>query len=100
MAGWCDKDSKQTSSGRSAGGDLRAERDVLAVLSNCPQMHNACNAYHLTPIRAIIWRLASRENPGEENDSDLTDLSSDRERAKAGSALQPCRRGRRLAVRD
>jgi len=38
--------------------DLRAERDVLAVLSNCPQMHNPCNAYKLTPIRAIIWRPA------------------------------------------
>jgi uncharacterized protein len=38
--------------------DLRAERDVLAVLSNCPQMHNPCNAYNLTPIRAIIWRPA------------------------------------------
>jgi hypothetical protein len=36
--------------------DLRAERDVLAVLSNCPQMLNPCNAYNLTPIRAIIWR--------------------------------------------
>jgi uncharacterized protein len=36
--------------------DLRAERDVLAVLSNCPQMHNPCNAYKLTPIRAMIWR--------------------------------------------
>lgn len=36
--------------------DLRAERDVLAVLSNCPQMHNPCNAYNLTPIRATIWR--------------------------------------------
>jgi uncharacterized protein YcgI (DUF1989 family) len=38
--------------------DLRAERDVPAVLSNCPQMHNPCNAYKLTPIRAIIWRPA------------------------------------------
>jgi urea carboxylase-associated protein 1 len=38
--------------------DLRAERDVLAVLSNCPQMHNPCNGYNLTPIRAIIWRPA------------------------------------------
>ena len=38
--------------------DLRAERDVLAVLSNCPQMHNPCNAYKLTPIRAIVWRPA------------------------------------------
>jgi uncharacterized protein len=36
--------------------DLRAERDVLAVLSNCPQMHNPCNAYKLTPIRVTIWR--------------------------------------------
>jgi uncharacterized protein len=36
--------------------DLRAERDVLAVLSNCPQMLNPCNAYQLTPIRATIWR--------------------------------------------
>lgn len=36
--------------------DLRAERDVLAVLSNCPQMHNPCNGYKLTPIQAVIWR--------------------------------------------
>lgn len=34
--------------------DLRAECDVLAVLSNCPQMHNACNAYNPTPIRVVI----------------------------------------------
>ena len=40
--------------------DLRAERDVLAVLSNCPQMHNPCNAYKLTPIRATIWRPLKR----------------------------------------
>jgi hypothetical protein len=26
--------------------DLRGERDVLAVLSNCPQTHNPCNAYN------------------------------------------------------
>jgi urea carboxylase-associated protein 1 len=34
--------------------DLRAETDVLAVLSNCPQMHNPCNAYNPTPIRVIV----------------------------------------------
>lgn len=34
--------------------DLRAEMDVLAVLSNCPQMHNPCNAYNPTPIRVIV----------------------------------------------
>ncbi|MEM9240233.1 MAG: DUF1989 domain-containing protein [Pseudomonadota bacterium] len=33
---------------------LRAERDVLAVLSNCPQMHNPCNGYNPTPIRVRI----------------------------------------------
>src|SRR5260370_40375254 len=43
--------------------DLRAERDVLAVLSNCPQMHNPCNAYNLTPIRAIIWRPSRSGKP-------------------------------------
>jgi urea carboxylase-associated protein 1 len=36
--------------------ELRAERDVLAVLSNCPQMHNPCNGYNPTPIRAIVRR--------------------------------------------
>lgn len=34
--------------------DLKAETDVLAVLSNCPQMHNPCNGYNPTPIRVII----------------------------------------------
>ncbi len=34
--------------------ELRAERNVLAVLSNCPQMHNPCNGYNPTPIRAIV----------------------------------------------
>jgi uncharacterized protein len=36
--------------------DLRAERSVIAVLSNCPQMHNPCNGYNPTPIRALIYR--------------------------------------------
>jgi urea carboxylase-associated protein 1 len=36
--------------------ELRAECDVLAVLSNCPQMHNPCNAYNPTPIRVIVYR--------------------------------------------
>jgi urea carboxylase-associated protein 1 len=34
--------------------DLRAERDVLAVLSNCPQIHNPCNGYNPSPIRVIV----------------------------------------------
>ncbi|MBL8673079.1 MAG: DUF1989 domain-containing protein [Alphaproteobacteria bacterium] len=36
--------------------DLRAETDVLAVLSNCPQMLNPCNGYDPSPIRAIVRR--------------------------------------------
>ena len=33
---------------------LRAECNVLAVLSNCPQMHNPCNGYDPTPIEVRI----------------------------------------------
>jgi urea carboxylase-associated protein 1 len=36
--------------------DLRAERGVIAALSNCPQMHNPCNGYNPTPIRALIYQ--------------------------------------------
>jgi urea carboxylase-associated protein 1 len=36
--------------------DLRAERDVLVVLSNCPQIHNPCNGYNPTPVRVVIGR--------------------------------------------
>jgi urea carboxylase-associated protein 1 len=35
--------------------ELRAERDVIAVLSNCPQMHNPCNGYHPTPVRVTVF---------------------------------------------
>jgi urea carboxylase-associated protein 1 len=43
--------------GRSKPGDhvdLRAEMDVLAVISNCPQTHNPANDFHPTPIRVIV----------------------------------------------
>jgi urea carboxylase-associated protein 1 len=33
---------------------LRAECNVLVVLSNCPQMHNPCNGYDPTPIEVRI----------------------------------------------
>ena len=33
---------------------LRAERDVLVVVSNCPQMNNPCNAFDCTPLRMIV----------------------------------------------
>lgn len=36
--------------------DLRAERDTLVVVSNCPQINNPCNAFNPTPVRMIVWR--------------------------------------------
>jgi urea carboxylase-associated protein 1 len=39
--------------------ELRADMDVLAVISNCPQLNNPCNAYNPTPIRVLIWDPAS-----------------------------------------
>jgi len=35
---------------------LRAETDILAVLSNCPQMHNPCNGYDPSPIKVMVLR--------------------------------------------
>lgn len=35
--------------------DLRAEMDVLVVLSNCPQVNNPANAYNPTPIQVLVY---------------------------------------------
>lgn len=35
--------------------DLRAESDVLAVISNCPQINNPVNDFNPTPIRVVVW---------------------------------------------
>jgi urea carboxylase-associated protein 1 len=35
--------------------EMRAERDVVALVSNCPQLNNPCNAYNPTPIEVLIW---------------------------------------------
>ncbi len=35
--------------------ELRAEMDVMVLISNCPQVNNPCNAYNPTPIRLMIW---------------------------------------------
>lgn len=35
---------------------LRAEKDVLVVVSNCPQMNNPCNDFNCTPLRMIVTR--------------------------------------------
>ncbi len=34
--------------------DLLAEMDVVAVISNCPQINNPCNGFNPTPVRVII----------------------------------------------
>jgi hypothetical protein len=35
--------------------ELEAKRAVTALISNCPQLNNPCNAYNPTPIRVLIW---------------------------------------------
>lgn len=33
---------------------LRAERDVLVLVSNCPQINNPCNGFDPTPVRVVV----------------------------------------------
>jgi urea carboxylase-associated protein 1 len=35
--------------------DLRAEIDVLVLISNCPQINNPCNGFDPTPIRLQVF---------------------------------------------
>lgn len=35
--------------------ELRADMDVLAVISNCPQINNPCNGWNPTPVRLLVW---------------------------------------------
>ena len=35
--------------------ELRAERDLLILISNCPQLNNPCNGYNPTPVRLLAW---------------------------------------------
>ena len=34
--------------------DLRAETDVLVIVSNCPQINNPCNGFDPTPVRLVM----------------------------------------------
>ncbi len=34
--------------------ELRAEMDLLVLISNCPQVNNPCNGFSPTPIRIVI----------------------------------------------
>jgi urea carboxylase-associated protein 1 len=35
--------------------EMRAEMDVIVLISNCPQLNNPCNAYNPTPIEVLVW---------------------------------------------
>lgn len=35
--------------------EMRAEMDVVVLISNCPQLNNPCNDYNPTPIRLLVW---------------------------------------------
>ena len=36
--------------------ELRAEMDVICLISNCPQLNNPCNGFNPTPVRVVITR--------------------------------------------
>ena len=36
--------------------DLRAEKDVIVVISNCPQLFNPCSGSNPTPIQLTTWQ--------------------------------------------
>jgi len=42
--------------------ELRAEMDVLILISNCPQLNNPCNAYNPTPIEVLVFPAPAPEN--------------------------------------
>jgi urea carboxylase-associated protein 1 len=35
--------------------EMRAEMDIVALISNCPQLNNPCNGYEPTAVRYLIW---------------------------------------------
>lgn len=41
--------------------ELRAEMDIVILISNCPQLNNPANGYNPTPIEYLIWDRGFRE---------------------------------------
>lgn len=35
--------------------ELKAEMDIVMLVSNCPQLNNPCNGYNPTPIEILVW---------------------------------------------
>jgi len=43
--------------------EMRAEMDVIVLISNCPQLNNPCNAYNPTPVRLLVWDAPADREP-------------------------------------
>jgi uncharacterized protein YcgI (DUF1989 family) len=43
--------------------EMRAEMDVIVLISNCPQLNNPCNAYNPTPVRLMVWDASEAPSP-------------------------------------
>lgn len=35
--------------------ELKAETDVIVLISNCPQLNNPCNGWNPTPAEVLVW---------------------------------------------
>jgi urea carboxylase-associated protein 1 len=35
--------------------EMRAEMNLLVLISNCPQLNNPCNGYNPTPVQCLAW---------------------------------------------
>lgn len=35
--------------------EMRAETDVILLISNCPQLNNPCNGWNPTPAEVLLW---------------------------------------------
>lgn len=35
--------------------EMRAEMNIIVLVSNCPQLNNPCNAYNPTPVEMTVW---------------------------------------------
>jgi len=35
--------------------EMKAEMDLIVLISNCPQLNNPCNGYNPTPIDVLVW---------------------------------------------
>lgn len=43
--------------------ELRAEMDILMLVSNCPQLNNPCNAFNPTSLQILIWEVPDQADP-------------------------------------